>query len=35
MDRSRLWFTAIALSVISLALSNSIAVAHRDDDAYR
>ena len=35
MDRSRLWFTAIALSVISLAVSSSIAAAHRDDDAYR
>src|SRR5207244_9122662 len=35
MDRSRRWLAAIALSVISLALSNSIAAAHRDDDAYR
>src|SRR6266568_4390727 len=34
MDRSRLWFTAIAFSIISLALTNSIAAAHRDDGAY-
>src|SRR2546423_12037750 len=35
MDRSRFGLIAIALSVISLALSNSFAAAHRDDDAYR
>ena len=35
MGRSGLWFSAIVLSVISLALSSTISAAHRDDNAYR
>src|SRR5712692_6183014 len=35
MDRSRLWLSAIALSIISLGLSSIFVSAHRDDSAYR
>jgi DNA-binding beta-propeller fold protein YncE len=35
VDRSRLWIFAIALSVVSLALSSTFAYARPDDDTYR
>jgi DNA-binding beta-propeller fold protein YncE len=35
VDRSRLWLSAILLSVVALTLSSTFAYAHRDDDTYR
>ena len=35
MDRRCLWSAAISLSVVSLILSSTLAVAHRDDNSYR